>query len=99
MSETKIAGVDILLCGQWPLEIIDSTESDLDTQKTLFHGSSSSLRGLCAEICPRYIYSSAMDRFEKAMPYLNGQKFITRFVGLGDMPGRYKPEGSKTTYI
>jgi hypothetical protein len=40
-----------------------------------------------------------MDRFEKAMPYLNKQKFISRFVGLGDMPGRYKPADSKSTYI
>ena len=49
---------------------------------------------------PRYIYSSHVDEFLKADPFLASKsKTLTRFIGLGSLPGPYKHEESKTTYI
>ena len=40
-----------------------------------------------------------MDMFEKAEPYVNKAKSLTRFIALGSMAGRFKAPESKTTYI
>jgi len=71
----------------------------LNEQKDVFYNSSSSLAALVDYICPRYIYSSIMDVHYKRMPYLNEKGFLTRFITLGSIPGKYKPTDSKQMYI
>jgi hypothetical protein len=54
---------------------------------------------LVRELCPRYVYSSGSDSFIKRSPFVNKQGYLTRFIGLGSLPGKSKPADSKTTYI
>ena len=35
----------------------------------------------------------------KLEPFISPEGTLTRFIGLGSLPGKHKPEGSKTTYI
>jgi hypothetical protein len=71
------------------------SEENLENKKSLFYASSASLRSLIHKICPRYIYSSTIDKFEKATPFLNKEKFLSRFIGIGSLPGKYKSPESK----
>ena len=61
MSESGREGVDILLTGQWPLNIsgvISDAAMGLDQQKKEFYSGSESLQRLIVELSPRYVYSS-----------------------------------------
>jgi len=40
-----------------------------------------------------------MDVFFKREPFLSKVRAHTRFIGLGSLPGKHKPEESKATYI
>ena len=71
----------------------------MNTLKEEFYASSESMQLIAKELCPRYIYCSHLDMFYKRQPYLNSKGFLTRFVGLGTLPGPYKPEGSTQTYL
>jgi len=54
---------------------------------------------LVNELCPRYVYSSGNDCFFKRTPFINNRGFLTRFIGLGSIPGKLKPVDSKSTYM
>jgi hypothetical protein len=98
----KREGVDLLLASQWPLGIdVDHFKSvPLEQQKQVFNASSSSLSALIEIIKPRYIYSSTLDLHHKRQPFkFSDVSHICRFVALGSLPGKHKPEESKQVYI
>ena len=47
---------------------------------------------------PRYLYSSTQDTHFKRPP-IKYPSHYTRYVALGSLNGRHKPEGSKEVYI
>ena len=96
----KREGVDMLLTSQWPLGIDDQYMATLALPelKQLFYNSSSGVSALIDMIKPRYIYSSQLDIHHKRLPFNCGQH-LSRFVALGSLPGKHKPEESKQVYI
>ena len=102
VKESGQVGIDILLTGQWPLNIscsIDDPKGDLEAQRGQFKQQSESLQNLVEALSPRYIYSSHGDEFLKREPFISADNIVTRFIGLGSLPGKHKPKDSKTTYI
>ena len=90
------------MTGQWPLNIsgaITDPQLEIDQAKSEFYQGSEALQTLVRELSPRYVYSSNSDIFFKREPFLSNAQAHTRFIGLGSVPGKHKPEGSKTTYI
>eukprot|EP00347_Sterkiella_histriomuscorum_P005571 403356100 len=95
-------GIDIFISSQWPLDIADHAyfnSLSLQEQKQLFYNSSSSVVALLNLLSPRYVYSSNLDVHYKRLPYLNQDSFLTRFISLGSIPGKHKPQDSKQVYI
>ncbi|TNV85145.1 hypothetical protein FGO68_gene10308 [Halteria grandinella] len=102
LKSSQREGVDILLASQWPLGIdTDYFNSlPLKDQKETLQNSSSSLAALIDLMKPRYIYSSNSDIHHKRLPFLSpASKHLSRFISLGSLPGKHKPESSKTVYI
>jgi hypothetical protein len=69
--------------------------------KNLFHQSSSGLAAVLDLLRPRYVYSSQLDLHHKRAPFFfdSAPSFPCRFIGLGSIPGKHKPQDSKAVYI
>jgi hypothetical protein len=88
------SGVDLLLCCQPPLLLNPLTATTADHLSS----ASSSLAALVDLVKPRYLYSSTQDTHFKRPP-IKYPSHYTRYVALGSLNGRHKPEGSKEVYI
>ena len=86
--------MDLLLCCQPPLLLNPQTATTADHLAS----TSSSLAALVDLIKPRYLYSSNQDSHFKHPP-IKYPSHYTRYVALGSLNGRHKPEGSKEVYI